>query len=60
MTSPSSSLTVRNSNGSLTFCFSNNGAATFRNVDFPGNFANTTTDPGLHACTHAPLPGVSF
>lgn len=49
-----------NTNGALTFCLSNNGTATFRDVDFPGGFANTSTDIGPHTCTHDALPGVTF
>lgn len=36
-------------------CFSHNGAASFRNLDFANSFANSSTDVGPVTCTRAPL-----
>ncbi|MSP15500.1 MAG: hypothetical protein EXR73_02610 [Myxococcales bacterium] len=46
--------------GSLKICIKNNGAATFRNVDWPNNFATQSTDVAPHACEHPAIPPVTL
>ncbi len=49
-----------NTNGSLSLCLSGNGSASFRNLVIQSNYVGTSTDPTPHACTHAPIPPVTF
>ena len=44
-----------NADGSLTNCFSNNGAATYVNIDLCGGFAMPSNDLGPVTCEHTPL-----
>lgn len=44
-----------NSDGSLTNCFSDNGSATYVNIDLCGSFANQSTDIKPVTCEHEPL-----
>lgn len=46
--------------GSLTNCFQNNGAATFMDMDWDGNFAGKSTDVGPYTCSHPALPPIEL
>jgi parallel beta-helix repeat protein len=50
MTDPSDAAAANGGN-----CFSENGGASYRNLDFAGTFANSTTDVAPVTCTRSPL-----
>jgi hypothetical protein len=52
--------TKDNSDGSLSYCVSSLGSATFRMFDAAGDFQNQVTDPTDYTCTHDPLPPVEL
>ena len=44
-----------NTGGVLDVCLSDNGVASFRNVNVPAGFQDQSTDAATHACTHPAL-----
>lgn len=48
------------SDGSLDLCLRDNGAATFLDFDFDGNFSSPSRDASPHDCAHPSLPPVTL
>ena len=44
----------------MKLCLGDNGGATFKNFDSPGGFAQPSTDPAPHDCSHDPVPPVTL